>query len=205
MPKVTDAHVEARRTQILQAACKCFSRKGVHQTTIREICEEAGLSSGAVYGYFNSKDEIIEGMAELGRQSTRSLFESSRTDDGSSRSLSRMLGAAVDCLRSPEARESTRLDLRLWVEGLHTPRIRELSLQAFTNVGEPFAEIVRTGQERGEVAPHLSPESAARVFVALCLGFIVQRAMDPGADLAGCTEVISSLLDGTFPAKPNER
>jgi AcrR family transcriptional regulator len=205
MPKVTDAHVEARRTQILQAACKCFSRSGVHRTTIRDICQEAGLSTGALYGYFKSKDEIIEAMAEVGRQNTRAFFEAARTAEVSTRALSQMLGAGVGFLNSQEARESTRLDLRLWGEGLHTPRIRELFLQAFANVTEPFAEAVRDGQARGEIDARLDPQGAARLFAAVCLGFTVQKAMDPEADIGNCTEVISALLDGTFTVQRSKQ
>ena len=59
MPKVSDAHVEARRRQILDAAKACFSGQGFHQTSIQDICREAELSPGAVYKYFSSKDHII--------------------------------------------------------------------------------------------------------------------------------------------------
>ena len=59
MPKVTEEHLEARRTQILDAALACFSRNGFHQTTMHDICSEAGLSPGAVYRYFDSKEAMI--------------------------------------------------------------------------------------------------------------------------------------------------
>ena len=52
MPKVTEAHLEARRQQILDAASACFSRQGFHQTTMQGICREVDLSPGAVYRYF---------------------------------------------------------------------------------------------------------------------------------------------------------
>jgi len=54
-----------RREQILLAACKCFSKKGFTDHH-RDICREAGLSAGAVYAYFKSKDDILEGIAENG-------------------------------------------------------------------------------------------------------------------------------------------
>ena len=59
MPKVTQAHLEARRQQILDAAFGCFARQGFHQTTMQDICREAELSPGAVYRYFDSKEAII--------------------------------------------------------------------------------------------------------------------------------------------------
>jgi AcrR family transcriptional regulator len=198
MPKVTEAHVEARRSQILQAACRCFSRNGFDRTTIRQICEESGLSTGAVYGYFKSKGEIVEAMGELARQNTRELLFSGVTSDESPRALAQVIEAAFGFFNSEQARESTRLDVRLWGEALHTPATRELFVQALANLVEPFADIVRRGQTRGEINPELDPEMAARVIVALCLGFTVQKAMDPETDLGGCEQVISSLLTGSF-------
>ena len=63
MPKVTEAHRESRREQILLAAWKCFSRNGFHSTSMADVIKEAGLSAGAVYLYFKSKDEIIVAVA----------------------------------------------------------------------------------------------------------------------------------------------
>ena len=41
MPKVAKEHGEARRRQIIDAAYRCFARKGFHQTTMRDIYEQA--------------------------------------------------------------------------------------------------------------------------------------------------------------------
>ena len=65
MPKVAKEHGEARRRQIVDAAYRCFARRGFHQTTMRDIYQEAGLSPGAVYHYFASKDEIIQASFDL--------------------------------------------------------------------------------------------------------------------------------------------
>ena len=130
MPKVTEAHMETRRNQILEAACTRFSEKGFHQTTIRDICRAAGLSAGAVYGHFKSKDDIIEGMARLGRQNTRAFVESARTDDGAVRSLANIVRVMVEHLDSESGTLSSRLDVVMWGEALHTPKIHELFVEA---------------------------------------------------------------------------
>src|SRR5918992_5210095 len=63
MPKVSEEHLAARRRQILDAALVCFSRSGFHRTSMQQIFEESGLSPGAVYRYFKSKDQIVEAIA----------------------------------------------------------------------------------------------------------------------------------------------
>ena len=50
---------EVRKEQILEAAAAVFARLGFHKARMDDIVQEAGLSKGAVYWYFKSKDEII--------------------------------------------------------------------------------------------------------------------------------------------------
>ncbi len=64
MPKVTNQYKDARRDQILSAARRCFLRNGFHATSMQDLFAEAGLSSGAAYRYFASKDDMIVAIAE---------------------------------------------------------------------------------------------------------------------------------------------
>lgn len=61
---------KTRREQILEAATSVFARLGVHKARMDDIVAEAGLSKGAVYWYFKSKDEIIKSILDwfLGRE-----------------------------------------------------------------------------------------------------------------------------------------
>ena len=59
MPKISEEKRQARRDQILAAAWRCFSRRGLHSTSMEDIIREANLSSGAVYLYYKSKDELF--------------------------------------------------------------------------------------------------------------------------------------------------
>jgi AcrR family transcriptional regulator len=55
---------QERRAQILEAAIQVFSRKGFDQARMDDLVAEAGLSKGALYWYFKSKDEIILALIE---------------------------------------------------------------------------------------------------------------------------------------------
>lgn len=48
-----------RHAQICDAALKLFSRKGFHQTTVREIAEACGLGIGTLYSYIKAKEDIL--------------------------------------------------------------------------------------------------------------------------------------------------
>lgn len=57
--------VQERRQEILEAARRCFYLYGFHQTTLRQIANELGMSVGHIYNYFRSKEEIIEQMVKM--------------------------------------------------------------------------------------------------------------------------------------------
>lgn len=71
MPRLTPERREARRAEILAAARRCFSRDGFHQTSMPDIADEAGLSAGAAYRYFSSKEDII---IEIAGQAFAAMF-----------------------------------------------------------------------------------------------------------------------------------
>src|SRR5438445_13650401 len=64
MPKTSVAAKEARRTQILDAAVRCFARRGYYETTIEDLVTETGLSRGALYLYYPSKEAIYLAISE---------------------------------------------------------------------------------------------------------------------------------------------
>jgi len=74
---------EERKIQILDAATDVFVRQGIHKARVDDIAEEAGLSKGALYWYFKSKDEII--IAILDRIFEREFFhlQQLHSQDGS--------------------------------------------------------------------------------------------------------------------------
>jgi AcrR family transcriptional regulator len=54
--------VEARRSQILDAAAAVFAEKGFHRATTKEIAKTAGVSEGTIYNYFDSKADLLIGI-----------------------------------------------------------------------------------------------------------------------------------------------
>ena len=54
-----------RRQQILEAAITCFIQQGYHQTGMRDVATQAGVSLGNVYNHFVGKEEILTTIAGL--------------------------------------------------------------------------------------------------------------------------------------------
>ena len=76
MARVTQEHIDARRRQILLAAMRMFGRKGLEPgaATIEDIAQEAGLSKGAIYGYYKNKDDLLAAIRDASVEMDRVLF-----------------------------------------------------------------------------------------------------------------------------------
>jgi len=71
VPKIAQDRIEENQRRIMAAALKLFTKQGFHGTNIREIAEKVGISTGAIYTYYPSKEAIFEGLV----QSYRALRE----------------------------------------------------------------------------------------------------------------------------------
>src|SRR5207244_3606685 len=65
MPRVTLQHEQQVRQRILAAALRVFGARGFRRSTMQDVVHESGLSVGAIYTYFKSKDELFLAMCDL--------------------------------------------------------------------------------------------------------------------------------------------
>ena len=72
MPKVVPEYKEEAKARILSVATDLFLEKGVKKTKMTEIAEELGVSKGAIYQYFDSKNELLIEAVKSGSQFSRS-------------------------------------------------------------------------------------------------------------------------------------
>jgi AcrR family transcriptional regulator len=59
-PKAIQEKKDAKRRHILDVAAKVFAQRGYYNTKVRDILEEAGISTGSFYFYFTTKEEVFE-------------------------------------------------------------------------------------------------------------------------------------------------
>jgi AcrR family transcriptional regulator len=76
MPKVSQEHTDARRRQILEGAQRAFSQHGYDGATVAKIEEETGLSRGAIFNYFGSKQDLfVELAVDASRKYTQVVID----------------------------------------------------------------------------------------------------------------------------------
>ena len=145
-PEESQSLASERRMQILDAAKRCFRNRGFHQTTLRDIAHEFGMSVGHIYNYFESKEAIIEALVEM---QTARLIEmiseggcSTPTSDQTD--ARRRLEQFVDIFMDPD---SAHLAVAIMDEALINPRVYELTVDATSRVRD---FIIKTHYEFGD-------------------------------------------------------
>jgi len=194
MPKVTEAHLEARRQQILDAAAACFTQKGFHHSTMHDICQVAELSPGAVYRYFTSKEEIIEAMLRERKSTSATLIRAISGED-TQQVLDGLADTFFASLENPQA---CALSVELWAEALRSPRIRSLLRDELRHVTGPFVELIRRAQERGEINRRLDAEAVAQVMVSFFEGLVLQKTAEPEIDVWKYVSAMKAMMGGAF-------
>ena len=194
MPKVSQAHLEARREQIIDAAITCFARDGFHRTTMQDIFKAASLSPGAIYSYFPSKEQIIEEISnERHRRERKWLAEASEIDDPRA-ALTSVADSFFGGLGDRQARLDRRVGVLMWAEALRNPRIRRLVREGVDQPRAVLAEVIAAAQNRGELGPEFDPDSLARLMIALFHGFVLQQAWDESVDGERYLTTVEQLL-----------
>ena len=150
MPKLKPDTQRARREHILDAALTCFARGGFHATTMQAICREAGVSPGALYVYFDSKEALIAGLCERDRAEFAERFAH--------------LAAAPDFLEAlaaigehyfvDESPDKQRFVVEMGIESTRNPRIADIFMSVDKYLLRQFRGAVSASQGRG---PHRAP------------------------------------------------
>lgn len=194
MPKVTEAHSAARRQQIIDAAYRCFARKGFHQATMRDIYAEANLSPGAVYHYFGSKDAIIQASFEFDYERSLTTFEAALLQDDPLQALCELLNFFFQGLEGAAALEAPRVNVQGWGEALVNPPFLETMRRLLSNYLDVLTQLIRRAQTAGQIDPTLDPQAVGRILLSLYYGLELQKALDSTVAFEPYAQAIKTLL-----------
>jgi AcrR family transcriptional regulator len=206
MPRITPERREARRAQILAAARRCFSRDGFHQTSMPDIAAEAGVSAGAPYRYFASKEEIILALAadafHLVFGPVQQLIATSDAPCVADLVAASLEALSAETVVDPAGNavpveELLRCAVQTWSEVLRNDAVRSRAREGFESVRRGIADALRRGQAAGTVPSAVEPESGARVVMGLLHGFLLQKTAFDLTDTARFSRDVQILLQGT--------
>jgi AcrR family transcriptional regulator len=194
--KAQTAELGSSRERLLDAAVRVFARDGYNGTSIDRIAAEAGLSKGAVYWNFASKEELFFALLDerIDRR-IRALFdqtEAAPVDQAMEGQVSVGLSAVLE-----QERELVVLFHEYSAMAVRDPRLRERYVERNVTLREGLARVFEARVEALEGSPAVDAQQLATAVIGLADGLSVEQLTEPEVvteELFG--EILSLILDG---------
>ena len=181
MPKVSEAHREQRRRQILEGARRAFGATGYFGTTVALLEEAIGLSRGAIFSYYPSKLELFLALASQDRRRIGDLWL-----EGGFEGLVRHVG--------DEDPEWIGVYLEVGRMLRTDAGLRERWLSLAPEVDVEIADRYRELQEQGEVRQDVPFETMLRFLGVVFDGLVTQQGAGFPVDVEGTLLLVRSAL-----------
>jgi TetR/AcrR family transcriptional regulator, transcriptional repressor of aconitase len=194
MPRVSAEYLEQRREQILGAAQRCFARKGFYETSMQDVFRESGLSAGAVYRYFKSKDELIQAISAGVLGQMAAALDAALAEDpvpGPGQLVGR-LAAAVQELSGQDG--PARVALPAWAAALHDPGVAVIARDMLGSLRARWVQAAQRMREDGRLPPSTDVQAVGAALFALLPGFLLQHLLLQDIDAATFSRGVSELF-----------
>lgn len=170
---------EETRARILDAAVRQFAIAGYNAASVDHICAEAGVSKGAFYHHFPTKQNLFLALLEGWLQNVDMGLDAARQE-----TVPQTLTHMTDLLPAIFATADERLPmfLEFWLQASRDERVWQATIAPYQHYQEHFAKLIEDGMAEGTLKT-IDPQIAARVIVSLAVGMFLQGVLDPnGAD-----------------------
>lgn len=176
MPRKKDEALHAaREQQILDAAKTCFVANGFHRTSMRQILDAAGISSGGAYNYFASKDDIVKALVEAERTDIDTLLKRLTEHDDPLRSIAELVFDSI----AYYSREDAILATEIYAESCRNPAIDEVLQLNTEKMRQLLHKTVSRGRKTGVIATRHPAADVTEWLLALIDGYVGRLAANP--------------------------
>jgi TetR/AcrR family transcriptional regulator, repressor for uid operon len=199
MPKLSDVQQEERRARILDAAERSFARSGFHRATMQDICKEAGVSPGALYIWFESKEALIAGIAARNRDEVLASFAALADAEDFAAGMAQVLEACI--LNQPM--DKSVLCLEIGAEATRNPAVAETLTRFDETVCAALTELLDKAEREGRIKPSMPTNDLAQAMHVIADGLFWRRAVQPDFDARSAGRVLLTLV-GAALSEPSK-
>jgi AcrR family transcriptional regulator len=181
------------REKLIEAAAAVFAEKGYDGAGVAEIAKRAGYTTGAIYGRFRGKAELLLAAIESRSDSELDILFNEHRFEGKVTDILTTVGShLVTDQMGPES----ALLLEAFVAARRDPEVRRMMQGALDLRGDRLADLVAEAQASGAIDPDLDAEAVVRFCHAVGFGFLLFRAVDIDLPAPGPWEdLIARLVD----------
>jgi AcrR family transcriptional regulator len=187
---------EETRKAIIDAAEKLFTQQGYTSAGVAEICEAAGVSKGAFYHHFETKQSVfmklLEGRLTLINQAMQQVIDDERQVPDALMSL-----ASMGKLLFLSEGKHLNIIMEFWEQARHDPETWKAAGAPYEQYREFLSRIIQKGVTEGSLR-EVDPDDVSRLIIAIATGLMLQGVMDTEGEAWGQTieKYIEILLEG---------
>jgi len=182
--------------KIFDAAEKHLSSEGIENTDIDSICKKAGLTKGAFYHHFGSKQQFLlellgKWITKLSAEVTSSPFDSYETTEIFNKIIDRMQPVFE------KAGKQLPVFLELYIRAVSDESLKDYTTETYEDFIGFFSAVVSAGISKGSIKNNIDPQDAAKILFAITIGLLIQGLLKPEeTDWSGLAKKSVSLLLG---------
>lgn len=177
--------------RILDAAKTCFVRSGFQGASMQQICSEVGMSPGALYRYFPSKEAIIEAITEADRRRDAEIF-SHMTQGGDV--VDTFVAVAMMHIRYMHESGNAPLFAEIRAESMRNDAIEFACRMSMKDIDESFRAYLEAAIDRGDIAPCADLDTILPVMVAFGEGLAINDLPAKGVAFDRLETVIRAIV-----------
>lgn len=181
---------EAQTNRILDAARTCFVQSGFRGASMNEICREAGMSPGALYRYFPSKESIIEAIAEQDRR--QDLMNLAQMGAGAT-PLDGFIAAVMQHFRDVHERDMASLFTEIRAESMRNDAVAACCAKTEAQFIELFTAFLTYAKANGDIDPVEDIDAIVPMMMALGEGMIMGDVIGRGVPIEKIETILRAM------------
>lgn len=180
--------------KLITAAADCFAEKGFNASSVREIAVRAGISQGAMYTYFKSKDELISAIVLEEQKSALNA----QNESFSGSYMERIHALVSSCISDVGYPATHHLWVEIIAESARNASLGNTFISSDIAMRHGIGNIIRQGIASGEFRKDIIVEETTIILFAIIDGLIARKAINkdfsPHKDLTTFSETLARLL-----------
>jgi AcrR family transcriptional regulator len=186
---------------LIDAAAQVFAERGYDRAGVQEISRRAGLTTGAIYGRFTGKAELLQAAIESRTTDELDDLFASHAFDGHATDILKIVGSHL-VSPPPEAdHQEGALLLEAFTAARRDAEVSESIQKVLEERAASLAELIEVAKVDGSVDPDLDTESVVAFCHAVGLGFLLYDAISyPMPEAQPWEQLITRLVAALAPA-----
>ena len=166
---------EETRSKIIASAIKLFSNRGYNAASVDDICADAGISKGAFYHHFKSKQDLFLALLDAWLKTIDNTIEASK-EMTAPETFMQIAEAFPYIFKS--ANEGLPMFLEFWLQASGDEKIWQASVEPYRRYHKYFTALIKKGVDEGSFV-EVNPELTSRMIISTAMGLLLQSLMDP--------------------------